>query len=332
MGHHIERTAKAKWEDAYSVITPQITADGNHERPFDPSFPIEVRFFRFGGRNRIRMNRHEYSELLFLLSGELTWQIQDREIVQKEGELIVIRSTLYHRPWGSRNYLEKAVVLYFLPQLIQYGDVTREAQEYLMPFRVQDATFPHVITARTGLPRETLDLMRKIYAELPSGTNRSRLSVKTYLKMILMSLVNYYSDYQNTQEVLAHRQASIERLQPVFQLLESRHQEIISIQDAAGTMGMSTSHFRRFFKQVTCRPFVTYVNHFRIARAQHLLVSTKKSIVEISQGVGFCDQSYLGLVFRQLVHMTPLQYRKSVSKSLRSHSLRGKDPSQSLNR
>jgi len=183
-----------------------------------------------------------------------------------------------------------------------------------------------VIPARTGLPLRTLDLMKKIQAELPAITNLSRLSVKTYLKMILMSLVNYYSDYQSTQEVLAHRQESIRRLQPLFQLLEGHYQEVISIQDAAGTVGMSTSHFRRFFKKVTGQSFITYLNHFRIAKAQQLLVSTGKSIVEISQEVGFCDQSYFGLVFRQLVHMTPLQYRKNAQDLPGSHLLPNEEP------
>lgn len=314
------------WEDAYKVISPQITADGNHRWPFDPTFPIEVRFFRFGGENRIRMNRHDYSELLYLLSGELRWQIQDREIVQKQGDLIVIGSTLYHRPWGPRDILDNAVVLYFLPELVQHGDVTGEAQQYLMPFCIQDSSFPHVIPAGTGLPMRALDLMKHIYGELPALSDRSRLSVKTYLKMILMSLVNYYSDYQSTQEVLAHRQASIHRLQPLFELLENHYHENIAIQDAASTVGMSTSHFRKFFKQVTGESFITYLNHFRIAKAQQLLVSTDKSIVEISQEVGFCDQSYFGLVFRQLVQMTPLQYRKRVHESAVPRPLHGFEP------
>jgi AraC-like DNA-binding protein/mannose-6-phosphate isomerase-like protein (cupin superfamily) len=315
MSQYIERTAKRKWHDAYSVITPQITADGNHQWPFDSSFPIDVRFFKFGRQNRIRMNRHDYMELLILLSGELTWQIQERQVLQKEGELIVIGSTLYHRPWGSRGLLENAVVLYFLPDLIQRGDLTGEAQEYLMPFCIQDAAFPHVICARTGLPSRTLDLIKQIHSELPAVTRLSRLSVKTHLRMILMLLVNYYSEYQATRGVLAHRQESIRRLQPFFQLLERHYQEFISIQDAAGTVGMSTSHFRRFFKRVTGQSFVNYVNHFRIAKAQQLMASTSKSIAEIGQETGFCDQSYFGLVFRQLVGMTPLQYRKNTHDS-----------------
>jgi AraC-like DNA-binding protein len=55
----------------------------------------------------------------------------------------------------------------------------------------------------------------------------------------------------------------------------------------------------------------TILQILSIAKAQQLLASTDKSILDISQETGFCDQSYFGLVFRQLVHMTPLQYRKT---------------------
>lgn len=320
MGHSMGASTRRNWEDAYTLINSQITPNGNHEWPFDPAFPIDVRFLRFGENNRIRMNRHDYLGLLFLFLGELTWQIQDREIVQRQGELFVMGSTLYHRLWCHREGFSNAMVLYFLPVLIQHGDMAGEAQEYLMPFRIQDATFPHVVPARTGLPMRALDLMRRIHDELPAFTDRSRLAVKTYLKMILISLVNYYSDYQSTQEVVAHREASIHRLQPLFDLLESHYNEVIAIHDAADTLGMSQSHFRRFFKQVTGQSFITYLNRFRITKAQELLVSTNEPIVEISQEVGFCDQSYFGLVFRQLVHMTPLQYRKTVHDSSEAQS------------
>jgi AraC family transcriptional activator of pobA len=311
MRQYIERTAKRKWHDAYSVITPQIITDGNHEWPFDPSFPIDVRFFKFGRQDRIRMNRHDYMELLILLSGELKWQIRERQIVHKEGELIVVGSTLYHRPWGTRGLLENAAVLYFLPELIQRGDLTGEAQEYLMAFCIQDVAFPHAICARTGLPSQILDLIKQIHSELPAVAKLSRLSVNAHLRMILMLLVSYYSEYQTTLEVLAHRQELIRRLQPFFQLLERHFQEFISIQEAAGTIGMSTSHFRKFVKRLTGQSFVNYVNHFRIAKAQQLMISTSKSIAEIGQETGFCDQNYFGLVFRQLVGMTPLQYRRN---------------------
>jgi AraC-like DNA-binding protein len=66
----------------------------------------------------------------------------------------------------------------------------------------------------------------------------------------------------------------------------------------------------RFFKQVTGQSFINYLTHFRVAKAEELLAHTDCAIAEVSQAVGFCDQSYFSLVFRKLTQMTPLQYKK----------------------
>ena len=73
---------------------------------------------------------------------------------------------------------------------------------------------------------------------------------------------------------------------------------------------MSESYFMSFFKRVTGLSFVKYLNHYRIERAQVLLASTDESMAAISQELGFCDQSYFGMVFRRFVGMTPAEYRR----------------------
>lgn len=42
---------------------------------------------------------------------------------------------------------------------------------------------------------------------------------------------------------------------------------------------------------------------------KQLLATTDLSVSEVRQAVGFCDQSYFGLVFRGFFHLTPLQYK-----------------------
>jgi AraC-like DNA-binding protein len=47
---------------------------------------------------------------------------------------------------------------------------------------------------------------------------------------------------------------------------------------------------------------------------------TDKSVSDISQEMGFCDQSYFGTVFRKVVGMTPAAYRaKSRTDGARHH-------------
>ena len=307
---------KVHWENAFSVLDPQINAEGVHVWPFDPSLPVDVRFFVFDKRHNIRMNRHDYFEIFYIHSGETSCRVQSRSFPIGAGDLVVISSTQYHTMYPpverEARTAVKAAVLYFLPELIRGAETSGDDAEYLMPFLVQDAGFPHIIKAETGIPNQVFDFIKRINAELPAEDARARLTIKTYLKMVLILLVNHYAEYQGTVEIFNRKQRAIEHLRPLFDFLEEHYGEAITVQTAAAIVGRSKSDFMRFFKQVTGQSFVAYLNHFRIAKAQELLAKTDKSISEVSQDVGFCDQSYFGLMFRKLMHTTPLHYKTHI--------------------
>jgi AraC-like DNA-binding protein len=228
-----------------------------------------------------------------------------------EGDLAVVGSTLYHRIECQSAAPLTLAALFFEPEFI-CCDGSNDSAEYLTPFLLQDAGFPHVMAAKTGIPRQVLDIMLRIQSESPATTPRARLAVKTYLKMILMLLVNQYSAYAGTVETFQRQERALERLQPLFRYIAENCGSAVQVRQAARICGMSESHFMSFFKQVTGLSFVAYFNHFRIERAQALLARTEESMVNISQQVGFCDQSYFGTVFRKIVGMTPAAYRKRV--------------------
>jgi len=298
------------WEKGFQVVEPQINAEGTHLYPFDPAFPIDVRFFSFTGRNSVRMNRHHYCEIFYVASGKANLQIQDRLFEIKESDMVVIGNDLYHRLICLPNFPARLILLFFEPELIRATCGTSEEMEYLMPFLAQKADFPHIISGSTRLPGETLGLISRIHEELPATAAHARLAVKTYLKMILLLLVKHYSAYLGTREDVHRKQSDLERLRPLFDHLERNFDVPIFINEAARLCAMSKSHFMYFFKRATGQSFRSYVNHFRIAKAQDLLASTDEPISSISQAVAFCNQSYFGMMFRKLVGATPLAYRR----------------------
>jgi hypothetical protein len=83
-------------EDQFHVVEPQINAEGIHVWPFDPSLPLDVRFLTCARRQNVRMNRHDYFELIYLCAGSTNLKIQNRSLPFREGDLAVVGSTLYH--------------------------------------------------------------------------------------------------------------------------------------------------------------------------------------------------------------------------------------------
>jgi AraC-like DNA-binding protein len=292
----------------FSLLEPQISSEGIHVWPFDVSCPVDVLFMTDHGRHPVRMNRHGYFEVLYVCSGSADCRIQDRVLPLNEGDLAIVGSTMYHSI-QCRSSPVTIAVLFFEPDLIRC-DGGSDSAEYLTPFLLQDSEFPHVVPAETGVPRQVFDMMLRIQSELPAFSRRGRLALETYLKMLLILLVNQYASYAGTVDTFQRRQRALDRLRPLFRYLGAHCGNGIQVRGAARICGMSESYFMSFFKRVTGLSFMEYLNHYRIERAQALLANTDDSMASISQEMGFCDQSYFGAVFRRVIGMTPATYRR----------------------
>jgi AraC-like DNA-binding protein/mannose-6-phosphate isomerase-like protein (cupin superfamily) len=303
---------KINWEKAYDVVEPGINAEGVHVYPFDSTLPLDVGFFVHAGRHNVRMNRHDYLEVIYVYGGETEIQIRERYFRVKKGDLVVVGPHIYHRIVNRPNVQVKLASLNFQPEVVRGGNTGGDEEQYFIPFLAQAADFPHVVPPSTGIPDEILGLMHRIHDELPATSVLSRLAVKTFMRMILIILAKHYAAYLGTRGVFGRKQKAIQRLNPVFEYLEKCYGETIHVEDAARLCAMSPSHFMGFFKQVTGQSFVAYLNCFRIAKAQTFLACTDKAISEISIDTGFCAQSYFGKVFHKLVGMTPLSYRRRI--------------------
>ncbi len=295
-------------EDHFRLVDPGINAEGVHTWHFDVACPLDVLFLAENGQQKVRMNRHSYFEVLYLCSGSALCHIQDRLIPMRVGDVAVIGSTLYHRIECRSSSPLTIAALFFEPEMIRC-DGGSDSMEYLTPFLLQDASFPHIIPSESGIPRQVLEMMLRIHAERESAP-RTRLSLKTYLKMILAFLVNHYASYSGTAEVFHRQQRALDRIRPLFRFLEENCGTSIQIRQAARVCGMSESHFMSVFKEVTGLSFLKYLTQYRVERAQVKLTHTEESMKSICQDVGFCDQSYFGAVFRKIVGLTPAEYRR----------------------
>lgn len=303
-------STKLCWEPAVPIIEPQIKDTGLHVWPFNPSFPVDVRFFLLNRQHDIPLHHPDHLELIYIESGEVVYQSWDREYLLQKGDMVVVGDRAYHRcRTGGDSRPQRSAVVLFLPELIRAGDSSDESTNYLLPFTLEESVFPHVIKGTTEISGQIFDLIHRIYAELPRTSEWSRLAVKTYLKMILVLLVDHFLNQRSTQQTSLASQRLGGRFRPVFELVEDRYGEPLSVEEAASIAGYSRWHFMRLFKQVMGQSFTNYLLQFRISKAKELLLSTEKSIVDVGLETGFCDQSYFGMVFRKFALTTPLTYR-----------------------
>jgi len=298
------------WERSQIFVDQQINGQ-RHVWPFAGSYPVDVRCLILDRRRNVPLHCPDHLEIVVFESGKLGYEVEDRMCAVGKHDILVVGDRLRHRcvPLANAQSEARTVVLSFLPETLHMGAPTGDDFQYLMPFNVYGAVVPNVIPAKTHLANEMLDLIDRIRHEIPAETERSRLAIRTYLKMLLLQLVGHCSEFKQARVEFSKRSEAKERLAPVFEHLEHHFDEPIRVTDAARLCGVSPCCFMSLFKELTGQSFVAYLNGFRVVQAKALLASTRKPISEVSLEAGFCNQSYFTMVFRRLTTMTPLAYR-----------------------
>lgn len=83
-----------------------------------------------------------------------------------------------------------------------------------------------------------------------------------------------------------------------------------SLKSLAKELGFSSSHLSVILKKEFGMPFQDYLIQERMKKAKLLLLTTDLKIYEIAEQVGFEDISYFSQRFKQVVGLTPRQFKK----------------------
>lgn len=99
-------------------------------------------------------------------------------------------------------------------------------------------------------------------------------------------------------------------LNPVFEYAAKHFKEDISLSQISALLGLDKAYFCRLFKKSTGISFLHYLNLVRISAAEKMLISTDKTISEISYETGFSSSSYFAETFKKYRGCSPSLYKK----------------------
>ena len=132
--------------------------------------------------------------------------------------------------------------------------------------------------------------------------------------MIYLALILHYVEQECIAESSAVARPRNEAIEQVCAYLAANYRQKFSLTEVAARFYLSPYYLSRLFRRVTGQSIVDYLNNRRIEAAQKLLETTELSISTIAEQTGFASAAHFRRVFREVMDISPLQYRKKQTK------------------
>lgn len=157
--------------------------------------------------------------------------------------------------------------------------------------------------------RNDPDLFRKLYrlcAAIEAG--RGMLEQQSLFAAAIVALARN-AERKTEMPEIKNGKRTVERAKAY---LRERFNEAVSLDELAGACAVSRFHLvHAFTKEVGLSPHA-YQVHVRVALARSLLQKGTSPAV-VAANLGFADQSHFTRHFKRIMHVTPVQYAKTIA-------------------
>ncbi len=251
---------------------------------------------------------HAFLELSYICEGRVEHTLDGKSELLLPGDYVIVDygsrhsyANLDEMPFGNIDCL-------FLPELLDpalKGTKTLRAmlEHYLLHFNMRSPVqnpARMVFHDDNGRVRELIERIREEqevrapgYAEL----------IRCYLVEILLLTVRRM---EGAQSAMAGQELSAR----VSAYVAEHYKEALTLSALAKHMSYSLPYLSKKFKEETGVGFAHYLQGYRVSRACRLLSTTKMTLREIAEAVGYHDPNNLAVLIKKETGFPPSVFRK----------------------
>ena len=247
---------------------------------------------------------HNQYEIYYLRRGQRYYFINDDTHTVNEGSFILVDKNDIHctGTLGDSGY--DRVLVYFDDYFLETMLSEDERDEILACFGKR--------LGAIKLPPEKHELaellLRSMLSEFEGGKAEQELYLKAALIQLLCIIANEGNkNAKNDDSELSAPQRNISK---IIGYINNNYFEDITLDGLSERFFISPYYLSRRFKKMCGMSFIDYLNNVRVKEAKKLLISTKMSVTEISDAVGYRSTTHFGRIFKKITALSPLTYRK----------------------
>lgn len=249
---------------------------------------------------------HDEYELIRVKKGKLSLVVNNTSFLLKKGDAIIISNGFMHSISPDECHYE--CVVFDLEYYIKNHPDTQgelksilNQQKRIKPFYNADE-------------KEFHDIFNLIFLSLNERSSGYCMITEGALWQFL-GLVLKKKHYFVLSETNLTYSKKIKELKTVLNYIAVNYHNDITLNDLADCIHMNPNYFCKFFKELTQKTPVEYLNSYRIEKACEMLCVSNNTVLNTALDCGFNDVNYFIKVFKRYKGTTPLQYAKKIVNS-----------------
>ncbi len=241
---------------------------------------------------RERLNGSEQNILICCVEGKGEITIQKVIYCLNPGEFVVIPAKLGHKyvsdennPWSIywvhfKGNIGRCIIDLVNNKMLGYKGLLHDVEKMVLQFE-------------------------EIYSQLENGYSSDNL---TYANMCFWHFIT--TCIYKTQRNFDNSTFPKDSIDLAIEFLKNNTNKLLSLQDISNEVNLSASHFSFLFRKKTGFAPIEYFNHLKVQKACQYLLFTESRIKEISFELGITDQYYFSRLFKKLIGVSAVEYRK----------------------
>jgi AraC-like DNA-binding protein/mannose-6-phosphate isomerase-like protein (cupin superfamily) len=240
----------------------------------------------------------DINRFYFIRKGEGCLEIDGKTYYPKPGQLFVMPAGIRQSYYAiSEHSFEK----YWCHFTATIGDKNW----------FQILNLPHFIDVREE------EVLERLFQQLIEQYRSGSLTSVLLQRAILMEIIGLFieSAFQQERYFLdAADSLPMEKINALFRYIEQHLDQNITVNDLAEVVHFHPNYLIRFFREMVGSSPIQYINHLKMDKAKHLLITTDLPVSKIAHSLGL-ELYYFSRVFKSHTGLSPTAFRRMLLES-----------------
>ena len=245
---------------------------------------------------------HHHYEILRIMSGAFHLTLDSNTRSYYAGDVIFITDGMLHGGNPDDNTCVYDCIVFDLQILMKDNHICSKSIFDIMN---------HKITINTLLSEDSsavLPIVDSLTSALSGRHTGYEFMTQGYLYQLLGIILEEHLYKENTGDLA--EAGHLNSIKNVLTYISENYDNNISLDMLAKIAGMNPKYFCRYFRSMTERTPIDYLNYYRIECACEMLTTKNISVKEAAISCGFNDESYFIKTFHKYKGITPKQFSK----------------------